>query len=531
SIDTVASGDEITPTFSGSSSNTDGDLTLTVNGVDYVVTPEADGSWEFTLPDGAALEDGTYTAAINGSDAQNNEAPEDSTEFTVDQLPIVSIDTVASGDDITPTFSGTSSNTDGDLTLTVNGVDYVVTPEADGSWEFILPDDAALEDGTYTAAINGSDAQNNEAPEASTEFTVDQLPIVSIDTVASGDEITPTFSGSSSNTDGDLTLTVNGVDYVVTPEADGSWEFTLPDGAALEDGTYTAAINGSDAQNNEAPEDSTEFTVDQLPIVSIDTVASGDDITPTFSGTSSNTDGDLTLTVNGVDYVVTPEADGSWEFILPDDAALEDGTYTAAINGSDAQNNDAPEDSASFRVLLTPEVSITVTNDPEDTTPTFSGTSDNTVGDLTLTVNGVEYAVTPELDGSWEFTLPDGAALADGDYTATIDGVDAQGDAAETSDADFTIGLVPEVSITVTNDPEDTTPTFSGTSDNTVGDLTLTVNGVEYAVTPELDGSWEFTLPDGAALADGDYTATIDGVDAQGDAAETSDADFTIGLV
>ncbi|MCM2680326.1 Ig-like domain-containing protein, partial [Echinimonas agarilytica] len=177
---------------------------------------------------------------------------------------------------------------------------------------------------------------------------------------------------------------------------------------------------------------------------------------------------------------------------------------------------------------LVPEVSITVTNDPEDTTPTFSGTSDNTVGDLTLTVNGVEYAVTPELDGSWEFTLPDGAALADGEYTATIDGVDAQGDAAETSDADFTIGLVPEVSITVTNDPEDTTPTFSGTSDNTVGDLTLTVNGVEYAVTPELDGSWEFTLPDGAALADGDYTATIDGVDAQGDAAETSEVDFEI---
>ncbi|MCM2681548.1 Ig-like domain-containing protein, partial [Echinimonas agarilytica] len=523
--------EDTTPTFSGTSDNTVGDLTLTVNGVEYAVTPELDGSWEFTLPDGAALADGEYTATIDGVDAQGDAAETSDADFTIGLVPEVSITVTNDPEDTTPTFSGTSDNTVGDLTLTVNGVEYAVTPELDGSWEFTLPDGAALADGEYTATIDGVDAQGDAAETSDADFTVDQLPIVSIDTVASGDDITPTFSGTSSSTDGDLTLTVNGVDYVVTPEADGSWEFILPDDAALEDGTYTAAINGSDAQNNDAPEDSASFRVLLTPEVSITVTNDPEDTTPTFSGTSDNTVGDLTLTVNGVEYAVTPELDGSWEFTLPDGAALADGEYTATIDGVDAQGDAAETSDADFTVDQLPIVSIDTVASGDEITPTFSGSSSNTDGDLTLTVNGVDYVVTPEADGSWEFTLPDGAALGDGTYTAAINGSDAQNNDAPEDSASFRVLLTPEVSITVTNDPEDTTPTFSGTSDNTVGDLTLTVNGVEYAVTPELDGTWEFTLPDGAALADGDYTATIDGVDAQGDAAETSDADFTIGLV
>ncbi|MBD9485611.1 RTX toxin, partial [Pseudomonas sp. PDM14] len=68
--------------------------------------------------------------------------------------------------DNTPTFSGTSSNTSGNLTLTVNGSDYTVTPNADGTWSFTLPTNAALADGDYTATIKGSDAQGNEADDS-----------------------------------------------------------------------------------------------------------------------------------------------------------------------------------------------------------------------------------------------------------------------------------------------------------------------------------------------------------------------------
>ncbi|MBD9485610.1 Biofilm associated protein, partial [Pseudomonas sp. PDM14] len=81
--------------------------------------------------------------------------------------------------------------------------------------------------------------------------------------------------------------------------------------AALADGDYTATIKGSDAQGNEA-DDSDAFTVDVLPTVTIADITTTADNTPTFSGTSSNTSGNLTLTVNGSDYTVTPNADGTW---------------------------------------------------------------------------------------------------------------------------------------------------------------------------------------------------------------------------
>ncbi|MBW8192288.1 retention module-containing protein, partial [Neiella marina] len=527
-INAATPGEDTTPTFSGTSSNTEGNLTLTVNGIDYAVTPDSDGNWEFTLPDDAALEDGEYTATITGSDAQGNDAPEDAVEFEVDQLPTVSINAATLGEDTTPTFSGTSTNTEGNLTLTVNGIDYAVTPDSDGNWEFTLPDDAALEDGEYTATITGSDAQGNDAPEDAVEFEVDQLPTVSINAATPGEDTTPTFSGTSTNTEGNLTLTVNGVDYAVTPDSDGNWEFTLPDDAALEDGEYTATITGSDAQGNDAPEDAVEFEVDQLPTVSINAATPGEDTTPTFSGTSSNTEGNLTLTVNGIDYAVTPDSDGNWEFTLPDDAALDDGEYTATITGSDAQGNDAPEDAVEFEVDQLPTVSINAATPGEDTTPTFSGTSSNTEGNLTLTVNGIDYAITPDSDGNWEFTLPDDAALEDGEYTATITGSDAQGNDAPDASTNFEVDQLPTVSINAATPGEDTTPTFSGMSSNTEGNLTLTVNGIDYAVTPDSDGNWEFTLPDDAALEDGEYTATITGSDAQGNDAPDASTNFEV---
>ncbi len=529
-IDGISATSDSTPTFSGTSANTDGDLTLTVNGKDYTVTPAADGSWSFTLPDADALIDGDYTATIAGSDAQGN--PASATDsFNIDSsAPAVAIADFTTSADITPTFSGTSANIVGALTLTVNGKDYTVTPANDGSWSFTLPAGDALADGNYTATISGGDGQGNTVS-ASDPFIIDALlPTVSIADISTSADSTPTFSGTSANTDGDLTLTVNGKDYTVTPAPDGSWSFTLPAEDALADGDYTATIAGSDAQGNDST-DSDSFVIDALaPSLTIADITTSGDSTPTFSGTSANTDGDLTLTVNGKDYPVTPAADGSWSFTLSDADALIDGNYTATIAGSDAQGNPASAADPFTIDSSAPAVAIADITTSADTTPTFSGTSTNIVGDLTLTVNGKDYTVTPAGDGSWSFTLPAGDALADGNYTATISGGDGQGNTASASDPFVIDALLPTVSIADISTSADSTPTFSGTSANTDGDLTLTVNGKDYAVTPAADGSWSFTLPAGDALADGDYTATIAGSDAAGNEASDSDP-FTMDAV
>lgn len=160
-----------------------------------------------------------------------------------------------------------------------------------------------------------------------------------------------------------------------------------------------------------------------------------------------------------------------------------------------------------------------------DNTPIFAGVSRSLVGNVTLTIGLESITFSPESDGSWSVEWP--FPLPDGDYTVTISATDIAGTPVSASDDFIVDALAPTVTIDDITTTADNTPSFSGTSSNTVGDLTLTVNGIDYAVTPDANGDWSFTLPALDALADGDYTATIAGDDGQGNSDSASD-DFIV---
>jgi len=249
----------------------------------------------------------------------------------------VTIDDIAVTEDDTPTFSGTSKLIDGDLTFEVNDKEYSVTPADNGDWSFTLPDEDALDDGDYTSYVKGSDGNGNDAKDED-KFEVTEDPVVTIDDIGTTEDDTPTFSGSSKRTEGDLTFNVNGKDYSVTPADNGDWSFTLPDEDALDDNDYTATIKGSDEDEDAQASDRLRIDADK-PEVTVDDIDTTDDDTPEFTGTSKYTDGDLTFNVNDKDYKVTPEDNGDWSFTLPDDDALDDGDYTSHIKGTDANDN------------------------------------------------------------------------------------------------------------------------------------------------------------------------------------------------
>ncbi|MFL0811465.1 MAG: retention module-containing protein [Agarilytica sp.] len=308
---------------------------------------------------------------------------------------------------------------------------------------------------------------------------------------------------------------------LVSDSGDGSFTFTpnanwygdVEFGYNVVDGNGGAAANSgvlNVASVNDLPVVTPDFPLNISPetTVNVDVLANDFDV-----------DGDeLTLiNVSAENGDVVIEADGSLSYTPFDDFVGNDSIqYTV----SDSNGGEVAA-SVDVAVVYNPGI---VTVDPlveqETTLPSFTGSSANIVGNILLNIDGADYQVLPIKGGSWSFALPEGAELADGEYTIVATGWDALGNPAMASQTLVVDVEMPSISIDEQAVITDSTPTISGSSANTDGDFSLELNGNTYSVTPEANGDWRFTSP--LELEDGEYTLTVSGGDAQGNAISVS---------
>ncbi|WP_348700904.1 Ig-like domain-containing protein [Leeuwenhoekiella blandensis] len=555
-VDFLTTNDN-TPTITGTADSVD-NLTVVVNGVTYSegdgnLVDNGDDTWTLTIPDANALPDGIYDVMATATDAAGNS----SMDATVDEL---TIDTVAptlptvdflTTNDNTPTITGTADSVD-DLVVTVSGDTYTegdgnLVDNGDDTWTLTIPDVNALPDGIYDVIANATDAAGNSSMDA----TVDEL---TIDTVAptlptvdflTTNDTTPAITGSADSVD-NLTVVVNGVTYTegdgnLVDNGDDTWSLTIPDVNALPDGIYDVMATATDAAGNS----SVDVTVDEL---TIDTLAptlptvdflTTNDTTPTITGTADSVD-NLTVVVNGVTYTegdgnLVDNGDDTWTLTIPDANALPDGIYDVMATATDAAGNssmDATVDELTIDIVAPtlPTVDFLTTN---DNTPTITGTADS-VDNLTVVVNGVTYTegdgnLVDNGDDTWTLTIPDANALPDGIYDVMATATDAAGNSSIDATVDeLTIDTVaptlPTVDFLTTND---TTPTITGTADS-VDDLVVTVNGVDYAETgtdliDNGDNTWTLNIP--FVLPDGVYDVMAVATDAAGNSSMDATVD------
>ncbi|WP_345977949.1 Ig-like domain-containing protein [Sulfurimonas sp. HSL3-7] len=247
------------------------------------------------------------------------------------------------------------------------------------------------------------------------------------------------------------------------------------------------------------------------------------DTTPTISGTTNDPDAEIIVSVGSNDYAATNNGDGTWT--VPITGALPEGNTAVTVIATDPAGNTAT-DTAVITVDATPP-SVTVddllTN---DTTPTISGTVDDTTASIVVTIGANDYAATNNGDGTW--SVPVTGALPEGNTTVTVTATDPAGNTA-TDTAVITVDATPP-SVTVddllTND---TTPTISGTVDDTTASIVVTVAGSDYDATNNGDGTWSVTVPDEDALTPGDTMITVVATDPAGN--ESTAATTTTGSI
>ncbi|MCM7259611.1 Ig-like domain-containing protein [Enterobacter hormaechei] len=539
-------------------------LTVTVNGKTYAATVLADATWTAAVPaaDVGALSEGTVTVTVEGQSAAGNPVSI-SHDVKVDLATVaISIDAIATDDVINAAekgadlvLSGATTNVEENQTVTITfgGKTYSATVDASGHWTATVPsaDLGSLKDGDASVQVSVTNVNGNSAS-AGREYSVDATaPTVSIEIVSDNNIINAAeaqqdlvVNGVSNAEAGQtVTVTLNGVDYTTTVQANGSWSVTVPsaDIGAIIDGSYTITAVVADKAGNPALADRDVLVDTTVPQLTINTVSDDDVINSaehaqalivTGSVTGAAAGDVVTVTINNKDYTATLDASGRWSVGVPaaDVSALTAGdhTITAALTDKAGNSNSTTHEvevNLTAPVLTIDTVSgDDVINSSEKTQDlTITGTASGLAAGAVVTVmlNGKAYSATVDTNGQWTTTVPasEVGQLGEALYTVSASATDSVGNSTSTSHTVNVESVLPGVIInTVAGDDEinaaelATGQTISGTVVNAEAGNTVTVSvgGHNYTATVQSDLTWSVSVPESVltALGNGDLTVT-----------------------
>ena len=572
----VASGQTLSGKVSGAAS---GDtVTIGIGGNTYTATVQDDLSWSVNVASDVltAIGNGDLTVTASVTNGHGNTGTGER-DITIDaSLPGLRVDTVA-GDDvinsiehgqnliITGSSDGLASGSA--LTVTVNGKIYAATVLADGTWTAAIPaaDVGALSAGTITVTVDGQSAAGNPVS-ISHDVKVDLAAVaISINPIASDDVINAAekgadlvLSGSTTNVEENQTVTITfgGKLYTATVDASGNWTATVPsaDLGGLKDGDASVQVSVTNVNGNSASA-GREYSVDATaPTVSIEIVSDNNIINAAeaqqdlvINGVSNAEAGQtVTVTLNGVDYTTTIQANGSWSVTVPsaDIGAITDGDYTITAAVADKAGNPASADRDVLVDTTAPQLTINTVSDDDVinsaehaqaliVTGSVTGAAAGDV--VTVTINNKDYTATLDTSGRWSVGVPaaDVSALAAGDYTITAALTDKAGNSNSTThevEVNLTAPVLTIDTVSgddVINSSEKTQDlTITGTASGLAAGAVVTVmlNGKAYSATVDTNGQWTTTVPasEVGQLGEALYTVSASATDSVGNTSSTS---------
>ncbi|WP_353142551.1 Ig-like domain-containing protein [Enterobacter sp.] len=572
----VAAGQTLSGKVSGAAS---GDtVTISIGGNTYTATVQDDLSWSVNVPSSVltAIGNGDLTVSASVTNGHSNTGTGER-DISIDaNLPGLRVDTVA-GDDVINSIehvqnliiTGSSDGlaTGAALTVTVNGKTYAATVLADGTWTAAIPaaDVSALGAGTVTVTVEGQSAAGNPVT-ISHDVKVDLAAVaISINPIASDDVINAAekgadlvLSGSTTNVEENQTVTITfgGKSYTATVDADGNWTATVPsaDVGSLKDGDASVQVSVTNVNGNSASA-GREYSVDATaPTVSIEIISDNNIINAAeaqqdlvINGVTNAEAGQtVTVTLNGVDYTTTVQANGSWSVTVPsaDLNGITDGNYTVSAAVSDKAGNPASADRDVLVDTTVPQLTIHTVSDDDVinsaehaqaliVTGSVTGAAAGDV--VTVTLNGKSYTATLDASGNWSVGVPaaDVTALAAGGYTITAALTDKAGNSNSATHGVEVNLTAPGLTIDtvsgddVINNTEKTQDlTLSGTASGLAAGAVVTVvlNGKAYSAQVDDNGKWTTTVPasEVGQLGEALYTVTASATDSVGNSTSAS---------
>ncbi|MBJ7539361.1 Ig-like domain-containing protein, partial [Marinomonas transparens] len=478
----------VTATISVTDSDVGDTLTYNVNGIDTLVTLNAE-----QIANGIAIEvhpEDSVTATL--SDVAGNVSTEASeTVVSADisaEAGSVGVNAITEDDVINAAESGqtvavTGSAAGGDIaagdlvTMTINGTDYSTTVQADNTWSVDVAGSDLANDTAFEAVVTSSDAAGNTViSTGASTHTVDlsaEEGTVGVNAITEDDVInaaesgqTIAVTGSAEGGDivaGDLvTMTINDTDYSTTVQADNTWSVDIAGSDLAADTAFDAVVTSSDEAGNTVESlGSSTHTVDlsaEEGTVDVNAITPDDVINAAESGqtvavTGSAAGGDIaagdvvTMTINDTDYSTTVQADNTWSVDVAGSDLANDTAFDAVVTSSDAAGNTVESIGASTHTVdLSAEAgSVNVNAITEDDvinanevagTVSVTGSAaggDIAAGDLvTMTINGTDYSTAVQADDTWSVDVAGSDLANDTAFDAVVTSSDAAGNTVDT---------------------------------------------------------------------------------------------------
>ncbi len=372
--------------------------------------------------------------------------------------------------------------------------------------------------GGIIAAASNSGSSNDSSPADTTPpntngvtFSVD--PITSDNVINSTEAAgNVTVTGSLKNIPADaantvVTVVVNGVTYTATVDkVAGTWSVVVPGSGLIADSdkTIDAKVTFTDAAGNSSNiTESKTYTVDttapNAPV--IDPINATNPVTGTAEAGST-----VKVTFpDGTTATVVAGPDGKWT--VPNPGDLKDGDKVTVVATDPAGNPSAPSTGTVDAVAPAVTVTTTLTN---DSTPVLSGTVNDPIAKVVVTVDGVNYPATNNGDGTWTLadnTLP---VLTDGPHTVTVTATDPAGNVGTTNAVVTVDTTAPNAPVL---DPINATNPVTGTAEPGSTVKVTFPDGTTATVVAGPDGKW--TVPNPGDLTDG-QTVTATATDPAG---------------
>ncbi|NOH59111.1 Ig-like domain repeat protein, partial [Alteromonas sp. 07-89-2] len=516
-LDAQGTGNDTTPTITGSTDLSPGSsVTITVTdsaGAEQTFTAIVDSLGNFSADVPNAMADGNFDVTATATDAAGNSASDTTSGNINTAVPNLTLDSLGTGNDTTPTISGTTDIAPGS-TVSISVTDsagntqtFDAIVQANGTFSVDVP--AALSEGNYSVTASATDGAGNTATANENGGVIDTTaPAAPTVDAGNGTEITGTAeAGAAVNVDVDGDGTP---DFTVIADGDGNWSVTPT--TPLADGVVVTATATDEAGNTSSPASDTVDAV--APIVAFNDLTTND-TTPALTGSVDDPTAIVVVTINGTDYTATNNGDGSWTLANDIVAALAEGSYTATVTATDADGNTGTNSGTVVIDTTTPAApTVDAGNGTEITGTAEAGATVNVDVDGDGTP---DFTVIADGDGNWSITPT--TPLADG-AVVTATAVDEAGNvSAPASDTVDAVAPVVTINDLTTNDD---TPELTGTVDDPNAIVVVTIDGVDYTATNNGDGSWTLADDAVATLADGSYTATVTATDADGNVGSNS---------
>ncbi len=255
----------------------------------------------------AELADGNFTVTATVTDDAGNQDSA-STQGNIDTAaPTLSLDPQDISNDTTPLISGTTDLPQGStVTLVVTdslGNKQTIEAVVDENGNFSAEVPSALAEGNYSVTAIAVDENGNTASVTENGGIVDTTaPSLSLNPVGSGNDSTPTLSGSSDLPEGSVvSLTVvdsAGNTQTINTLVDANGNFSVDVPQELADGDFTVTATAEDEAGNGVTDNATGNINTNAPTLVLDGQGETNDSTPLISGTTNLPEGStVTLTV------------------------------------------------------------------------------------------------------------------------------------------------------------------------------------------------------------------------------------------